>query len=77
MHTLKALLQVIGMVLLPMILLNIVIYGIVAFVALDANPTHWALFQDIGGRAIYALIQLIGFVSIPDFWKTISKDFDF
>ena len=69
MNKIKAVLEVIWMVLLPLLIANVFIYVIGCFIAWDMNPMNWWLFTTIVGRVIYALYFVMVLVNIPKYWE--------
>lgn len=69
MNTLKAILHVIWMILVPLIIANGIWYLLGSFIAWDWNPANWWLFTSYWGRAIAIFIEMSLLVNIPDFWK--------
>lgn len=72
MITLKAILHMIAMILIPLIIFNGFIYIIGAFIAWDTNPLHWWLFTSPWGRIIYAVLFIGMLGSIPKFWEEVG-----
>lgn len=80
MNKIKAVLEVICMVLLPLLIANLFIYVIGCFIAWDMNPMNWWLFTTIVGRVFYIIYfvivlvvdimhQLFGTKLIKKIWK--------
>lgn len=72
MNRLKAVLEVIWMVFLPLLIANIFIYVIGCFIAWDMNPMNWWLFTTIVGRVVYIIYFVIALVNAPHFWEEIN-----
>jgi len=72
MVTIKAILKVIWMILLPMLIANIFIYVIGCFIAWDMNPMNWWLLTTIVGRVVYIIYLVIALVNVPNFWEEIN-----
>mgnify|MGYP003347929104 FL=1 len=72
MNRVKAVLEVIWMVFLPLLIANIFIYVIGCFIAWDMNPMNWWLFTTIVGRVVYIIYLVIALVNVPNFWEEIN-----
>ena len=68
MNRIKAVLEVIWMVLLPLLIANLFIYVIGCFIAWDMNPMNWWLVTTIVGRVFYAIYFVIALVNVPKYW---------
>jgi hypothetical protein len=71
-YKIKAILIVIGMVLIPLAIGNGVYYLIGSFVAWDWNPTNWWLFTSVWGRVIFVLLEISVLANIPKFWEELD-----
>jgi hypothetical protein len=69
MTLLKAILHIVGMILIPLIIFNGFIYIIGSFIAWDLNPLHWALFTTTLGRVIYTVFFIAVLANTPKFWE--------
>ena len=69
MYKLKAILEVVWMILLPLLIGNAIIYGIGAFVAWNSNPMGWWLLTSTWGRVLAVMIELSIIANIPKFWE--------
>jgi FtsH-binding integral membrane protein len=66
----KAIAEVIWMILVPLVLANGLWYLLGAFIAWDFNPMHWWLFNTTFGRVIAIILELCIISAIPDFWES-------
>jgi|APCry1669189768_1035252.scaffolds.fasta_scaffold19553_1 hypothetical protein len=71
MHILKAIAEVIRLVLIPFIFANGIWYLIGSFIAWDWNPMHWWMITSTIGRILGAIIELCILANVPRFWEEI------
>lgn len=69
MNKLKAILEVVRMILIPLLIGNVVIYIIGAFIAWNSNPMEWWLLTSTGGRVLAVILELSVIANIPKFWE--------
>lgn len=69
MNKLKAILEVLRMILIPLLIGNVVIYIIGAFIAWNSNPTEWWLLTSTGGRVLAVILELSVIANVPKFWE--------
>jgi hypothetical protein len=67
-HKLFAVLEVIKLVLIPLVILNFIVYLCGAFIAWDTDPMNWLLVKTIFGRICLVVIELMILVNTPKFW---------
>jgi hypothetical protein len=67
-YKLSGVLEVIKLVLIPLIILNFVVYLCGAFIAWNPNPMDWLLVKTIIGRICLVIIELGILVNVPKFW---------
>jgi hypothetical protein len=68
MYKLKAILEVVWMILLPLLIGNAIIYVIGAFVAWSSNPMEWWLLTSTWGRVLAVIMELSIIANVPKFW---------
>jgi hypothetical protein len=69
MTLLKAILHMIGMVLIPMAIAYVFLYTLGSFIAWDTNPSHWWLFTSITGRCLFIMYTIGALANVPTFWE--------
>ena len=69
-YFLKAIAEVLWMILVPLVIANWIWYLLGSFIAWDFNPMHWWLFTSTFGRVIAIILELGILSSIPDFWES-------
>lgn len=67
-YKLLGVLEVIKLILIPLIILNFVVYLCGTFIAWNPNPMDWLLLKTIIGRVILVFIELLFISTIPKFW---------
>jgi len=67
-NKLFAVLEVIKLVLIPLVILNFIVYLCGAFIAWDTDPMNWLLVKTIFGRICLVVIELMILVNTPKFW---------
>lgn len=73
MNKLRAILTVFFMVIIPMTILNCVLYLIGSFIAWDWNPLNWLLLSESVGRVILVILEIVFLVNSPNFF---DEDFE-
>jgi hypothetical protein len=66
MTTIKSILYVIGLFLIPMFFINLFFYLIGSFIAQDWNPSNWLLFTTVWGRIIFIVVEMVFLVRSPE-----------
>lgn len=69
MYTLKAILHVIWMIILPLLIGNLIYYIIGSFIAWDLDPRDWQIFLHWPGRFIVVLLEIFALSFVPKFWE--------
>ena len=69
MNTIKAVLHVLWMILVPLVIANGIWYLLGAFIAWDWNPMNWWLFTNPFGRVLAVLLEISIMANIPKFWE--------
>lgn len=67
-YKLLGVLEVIKLILIPLVILNFVVYLCGAFIAWNPNPMDWLLFKTIIGRICLVFIELCILANVPKFW---------
>jgi hypothetical protein len=67
-NKLFAVLEVIKLVLIPLVILNFIVYLCGAFIAWDTDPMNWFLVKTIFGRICLVVIELMILGNTPKFW---------
>lgn len=68
-YKLMAIFRIFLMISLPLILVNLVLYCIGAFIAFDLDPNHWTLVKTSLGRFFIVVIEVATLSAIPKFWE--------
>lgn len=68
MYKLKAIMEVIWMIVLPILITNTVIYLLGSFIAWSWDPGEWWLITSTWGRFVLVIIELSVIANIPKFW---------
>ena len=66
MTTIKSILYVIGLFLIPMFFINLFFYLIGSFIARDWNPSNWLLFTTVWGRILFIVVEMVFLVRSPE-----------
>lgn len=61
-------LEVIKLIIIPLVILNFVVYLCGAIIAWNPNPMDWLLFKTIVGRIFLVFIELCILANVPNFW---------
>jgi hypothetical protein len=61
-------LEVIKLLIIPLVILNFVVYLCGAFIAWNPNPMDWLLVKTIFGRICLVIIELGILANVPKFW---------
>ena len=72
MNTIKAVLHVLWMILVPLAIANGIWYLIGSFIAWDWNPMNWWLFTNPFGRVLAILLEISIVANIPKFWEDLE-----
>lgn len=72
-YQVKAVLQVIGMIIVPLLLGNGIFYLLGSFIAMDWDFHNWWIFRNTFGRVLVCLIELSILVNTPKFWEEITQ----
>ncbi len=68
MYKLKAIMEVIWMIVVPILITNTVIYLLGSFIAWSWDPGEWWLITSTWGRFVLVIIELSVIANIPKFW---------
>ena len=69
MYKIKAILHIILLIILPMVILNLILYLIGSFVAWSFDPSTWWLVNSTVGRLLLVFIEISFLANVPKFWE--------
>lgn len=72
-YQVKAILKVIGMIIVPLLIGNGVFYLLGSFVAMDWDANNWWIFRNTCGRVLICIIELSILAKTPEFWDQITE----
>lgn len=64
--------KILKIITIGLLLPNLILYIIGAFIALDWNISHWSIFSHILGRIIVVIIELVAISTIPETAETLD-----
>ena len=69
MYKIKAILYTILITIIPMAILNLILYLLGSFVAWSFDPSTWWLVNSTVGRLLLVFIEISFLANVPKFWE--------
>lgn len=64
-------LSVIGVIIVPLLIINGIFYLLGSFVAMDWDFHNWWVFKSTLGRILVCIVELCILANVPKFWDEI------